>query len=137
MYLIDTDVLSLLRRADQRPVLTRWMLRKPKASLFLSAITIGELERGIIRQSPQNPRFAKDLETWLDATLTTFGDRILYVDTRVARRWGQLCGRLGHESADLFIAATALEHDLTVATRNVRHFGPTGARVENPLADPA
>ena len=60
---------------------------------------------------------------------------ILPVDTAVARRWGQLCARLGHGGADLLIAATALEHGLSVVTRNVRHFIPTGVTVENPFTD--
>jgi len=66
----------------------------------------------------------------------TYRDRILPVDTPIARRWGQLCSRIGHGSADLLIAATALEHGLSVVTRNVRHFVPTGVVVENPFTDP-
>ena len=64
--------------------------------------------------------------------LDWYGDRILPVDVATARRWGQLSAVLGHESADILIAATALEHGLTVATRNVRHFEPTGVAVVDP-----
>ena len=64
--------------------------------------------------------------------LSLYGDRILPVDAPTARRWGRLSGDLGHEGTDLLIAATALEHGLTVVTRNVRHFEPTGAQVLDP-----
>ena len=70
---------------------------------------------------------------WLDRVLAWYGDRILPVDTTTARRWGQLSATLGYESADLLIAATALEHGLTVVTRNVRHFEPTGVPTLNPF----
>lgn len=67
----------------------------------------------------------------------TSGDRILSVDTRIARRWGRLSARIGRGGADLLIAATALEYGLTVVTRNVRHFLQTGVPVEDPFQDPA
>lgn len=66
--------------------------------------------------------------------LTWYGDRVLAVDIGAARRWGQLTQALGHASADLLIAATALEHGLTVVTRNTRRFEPTGVPVINPFA---
>ena len=66
--------------------------------------------------------------------LAWYSDRILSLDIATARRWGQLSASLGHDSADLLIAATALEHGLTVVTRNVRHFERTGAPILNPVA---
>ncbi len=66
--------------------------------------------------------------------LSLYGDRILPVDASTARRWGRLSGTLGHEGTDLLIAATAIEHGLTVVTRNVRHFEPTGVPVLDPSA---
>ncbi|MGH7063048.1 MAG: PIN domain-containing protein [Stellaceae bacterium] len=71
--------------------------------------------------------------SWLEQLIDVYEDRILPVDVAVARRWGQLTARLGHAGVDLLIAATALEHGLTVATRNLRHFLPTGAAVEDPF----
>ena len=73
--------------------------------------------------------FARDLAAWLDRVLAWYEERILPVDTATARRWGQLSAEIGNDSADLLIAATALENGLTVATRNVRHFEPTGVPV--------
>ena len=129
MYLLDTDVLSALRRRDRSPVIVRWIESQRTADLYISVVTVGEIERGIERQQRHNPNFARDLSVWLDNMLDWYSDRILPVDVATARRWGQLSAALGNENADLLIAATALEHGLTVATRNVRHFEPTGAPI--------
>lgn len=132
MFLIDTDVLSALRRRDRHPEMVRWLQAQRTADLYLSAVTVGEIERGIARQQRRAPSFARELSLWLDRVLAWYGDRILDVDVPTARRWGRLSGDLGHDRADLIIAATALEHGLTVVTRNVRHFEPTGVPVFNP-----
>jgi len=137
MYLIDTVVLSELRKRQRHAGIVRWLHDKAVDALFLSAITIGEIERRVVRQQVKNPVFAEALRAWLDRTVETYGDRILSVDTRVARRWGRLSARIGHGGADLLIAATALENGLTIVTRNVRHFLPTGVPVEDPFQDPA
>lgn len=129
MFLIDTDVLSDLRKRDRNPAVVRWIESQRTADLHISVVTVGEIERGITRQQRHNPAFARDLAAWLDRVLAWYSDRILPVDTATARRWGQLYAILGNDSADLLIAATALEHGLTVVTRNVRHFEPTGVPV--------
>ena len=132
MFLLDTDVLSALRRRDRNPETVRWVDGQRTADLYLSVVTVGEIERGITQQQLHNPSFARDLSVWLDRVLVWYGDRILPVDTGTARRWGQLSATIGHDSANLLIAATALERGLTVITRNVRHFEPTGVAVLNP-----
>ena len=137
MYLIDTVVLSELRKRQRHAGIVRWLHDKAVDALFLSAITIGEIERRVVRQQVKNPVFAEALRAWLDRTVETYGDRSLSGDTRVARRWGRLSARIGHGGADLLIAATALENGLTIVTRNVRHFLPTGVPVEDPFQDPA
>ena len=135
MYLVDTDVLSALRRTDRHPGVADWMSRQRTTDVYLSAVSIGEIERGIFQQQRRNPTFARDLAAWLDKVLAVYGDRVLEVDVPVARRWGRLCGAIGHEGTDLLIAATALEHGLTVVTGNERHFRPTGVAVFDPFAD--
>ena len=112
----------------------RWLAAQPTADLYLSVITVGEVERDISRQQGRDPAFARELAQWLDRVLAWYGERILDVDASTARRWGQLSGALGYDGADLIIAATALEHGLTVVTRNVGHFAPTGVPVHNPFA---
>lgn len=134
MYLLDTMVLSELRKRIRDPGVVRWLHGRTADELFLSVVTIGEIERGIGRQRGKDPAFAEALASWLDRTIEFHGDRVLPVDTRIARRWGSLSARLGHDGADLLIAATGLEHGLTVVTRNVRHFEPTGVAVVDPFA---
>ena len=133
MFLLDTDVLSALRRRERNPAIVRWVETQRTADLYISVATVGEIERGITQQQRHNPPFARDLSLWLDRVLAWYSDRILPVDAASARRWGRLSATLGHDSADLLISATALEHGLTVVTRNVRHFEPTGAPVLNPV----
>jgi predicted nucleic acid-binding protein len=133
MYLIDTVVLTELRKRDRDPGIVRWLSGKTLERLFLSTITIGEVERGIARQRVKNPVFAEALGVWLERTIEIYADRILPVNTVVARRWGRLSARIGHGGADLLIAATALEHGLTVVSRNIRLFEPTGVLIEDPF----
>ena len=134
MFLIDTDVLSALRKRKRHPEIAQWIEKQRSADLYLSVVSVGEIERGIERQQRRDPVHAHALAAWLDSVLALYGERILAVDLSAARRWGRLSGVLGHEGADLLIAATALEHGLTVVSRNVRHFEPTGVAVLDPSA---
>ena len=136
MYLLDTMVLSELRRRNRDSGVVEWIAGQRGSDLFLSAITIGEIERGIDLQRAKNREFAQTLAAWLDKVLTLYSDRVLPMDTNTARRWGRLSAALGDDSADLIIAATALEHGLTVVSRNVRHFEPAGLAVLNPFRNP-
>jgi predicted nucleic acid-binding protein len=127
-------VLSELRKRQRNPQVVAWIKAQRSADLFLSVISIGEIERGIARQQPKNPAFAEALGRWLDALIALYGDRILPFDLNVARRWGQLRAALGNDSADLMIAATALEHGLAVVTRNLSDFAPTGVASIDPFS---
>jgi hypothetical protein len=133
MYRLDTDVLSELRRSRRNRNVVAWIGDVTEADLFLSAVTIGEIELGITRQRVLNPGFAQDLADWLDVTLRAYGERILPLTVGIARRWGRLAAQLGNKQLDLAIAATALEHGLIVVTRNVSDFEPTGVLVLNPF----
>ncbi|HEX3885044.1 MAG TPA: type II toxin-antitoxin system VapC family toxin [Stellaceae bacterium] len=134
MYLLDTVVLSEMRKRSPDESVVGWFARRDPESLFVSTITIGEIERGAARQRSQDPVFADALSSWLERLLADYGNRIIPVDIRIARCWGRLGAMVGHSGIDLLIAATAIEHGFTVATRNVRHFVPTGVPVENPFA---
>lgn len=133
MYLLDTNVVSALRRPDRHPEPASWLRAQRPSDVFLSVVTLGEIERGIAQQSRRDPDFAHDLAQWHERTLAWFVDRILPVDISTARRWGRLSASIGNQDVDLLIAATALEHGLTVVTRNIRHFDPTGVQVLNPF----
>ena len=134
MFLIDTVTLSELRRRQRDPMVVAWFERQRTTDLFLSVISVGEIERGIERQRAADPGFASALAAWLDRVLALYGERIVPFDLPAARRWGALSAALGNDSADLMIAATALEHGLTVVTRNVSDFEPSGVAVLDPFS---
>jgi predicted nucleic acid-binding protein len=138
MFLLDTMILSELRKRERNPGLLRWVGEQRAADLFLSVVSVGEIERGIARQRATNPDFATTLANWLDRLLHLYSDRLIAVDLGVARRWGRFSATLGPEvanlGADLLLAATAQEHGLTVVTRNVRYFQSTGIPVFNPFS---
>ncbi len=133
MYIVDTDVLSSLAKRNRQSGAAKWIAKQRTTNLFLSVVTIGEIERGIALQRNRNPQFAAALAAWLDQILASYGDRILPFDLPAARRWGQLSATLGHGGADLQIAATALENGLAVVTGNSQHFAPTGVQVIDPF----
>jgi toxin FitB len=133
MFLIDTVTLSELRKRKRDPMVVKWFERQRTTDLFLSVISVGEIERGIVRLRSTDPDFAGALAEWLDRVLTLYGERIVPFDLRASRRWGVLSATLGNDSADLMIAATALEHGLTVVTRNVSDFEPSGVPVLDPF----
>ncbi len=133
MYILDTNVISAVRRPDRAPQVAAWLRGKAEQDLFLSVITLGEVERGIRQQEIRDPAFANDLRTWLDRTVLLFSDRLLAFEAEDARIWGRLSAEIGHDGADLMIAASALRHGAVVVTGNVSAFAPTGAAIENPF----
>ncbi len=133
MILLDTVVLSELRKRNPAPEVVNWLSGFRDSDLFLSVVSIGEIQRGIEKNREADPAFAESLTRWLEDLLRLYGDRVLPVTPAVSRRWGVLSAQAGHDGADLLIAATALTHGLKVATRNARHFAPTGVGVVNPF----
>lgn len=131
MILLDTVVLSELRKRRPNAHVVAWLRGQAADGLYLSVVSIGEIERGIAK-SP-DASFAAELQRWLDDLLSLYGDHVLPVTADIARRWGRLSAELNHDGADLLIAATALSHRLTVATRNLRHFKPTGVALIDPF----
>jgi hypothetical protein len=136
MYLLDTNVISELRRAragkaDRHVV--AWAAPVPLTQLFVSVVTIHELEMGVLLAERRDPRQGRLLRAWLDGRVVAgFGPRILPVDTAVVRRSAQLHVPNPRPFRDALIAATALVHGLAVATRNVVDFEPTGVPLVNP-----
>lgn len=130
MFLLDTNVISELRRPDKadRNVVA-WANAIPAANFFMSAISILEIELGARKDAAQGGV----LRTWIDdQVLARFEGRILAVDTVVAQRCAQLHIPNQKAERDALIAATALVHGLTVVTRNVGDFEPTGVTLLNP-----
>lgn len=133
MFILDTNVISAVRRSDRAPKVATWLAKQLETDLYVSAITIGEIERGIVLQQSRSPEFTLDLRAWLDRTITVFGDRILPLTAQDAQIWGSLSAQIGHSGADLMIAAQALARDASVVTGNGRDFAPTGVRVVDPF----
>lgn len=135
--LLDTNVLSELRKPARRadPGVRSWASAQATADLYLSVITILEIEVGIERVRRRDTTRAALLADWLEGeVLDLFAGRILPVDVRVARRAARLHVPDPRPERDALIAATALVHGLTVVTRNVLDFAPTGAATIDPWA---
>jgi predicted nucleic acid-binding protein len=135
-YLLDTNIPSEFSRDRPEGRVVQWLKAQPVATLFLSAVTIGEIRKGLV-VLPQGRR-RTELEAWFSTDLLIwFRNRILPVTHSIADRWGVLDGQCQLKgtplnTADGMIAATALEHDLTVVTRNVKDFAGLSVGVFNP-----
>lgn len=134
MYLIDTNVLSALRRADKAdPIFKVWVEATPPDAMYLSVLSIYEVKLGALRVARRDPRQGSDLNRWIDKfVLNAFVGRIFDVSTSISLRCAELHAPDPRPVTDSLIAATALEHKLIVATRNVADFLPMGVRVLNP-----
>jgi predicted nucleic acid-binding protein len=134
VFLLDTNVLSELRRKNRTdPNVAAWADRIPASDMYLSVITILEIEIGTQSLARRDSRQGAILRTWIDkSVLPAFEGRILPVDTAVAQRCALLHLPTRRAEADCLIAATALVHRLKVVTRNVSHFDPMGVPTLNP-----
>lgn len=133
MYLLDTNVVSELRRGRPHGAVLEWISSVPAQALFLSAVSIGEIQAGIELTREQDKQKARELEQWLDRVASSYG--VLPMDAAVFREWA----RMMHKASDTLyedamIAATARVHQLTVATRNVADFRSFGVKLLNPFS---
>ncbi|MEM8610645.1 MAG: type II toxin-antitoxin system VapC family toxin [Cyanobacteria bacterium P01_H01_bin.105] len=131
-YLLDTNVLSAQRRQKHNPTAYNWVKEQEPESLYISLITIGEIRAGIERIQSKDPIQAEALENWLLDTKFFYSDQILGIDEAVIERWGCLGNCQKQHPIDALMAATALEHDFTLVTRNVKHVVDTGVQLLNP-----
>ena len=134
MILLDTMVVSELRKARPNAGVVTYLKAQAPDALFLSVMTLGEIEAGIQKQRSAAPDFAGELSRWLMQTELQFAERILPVTPAIARLWGRLSLMTGNKGVDNLIAATAMCHSLTVVTRKVRDFEVAGVQVVNPFA---
>jgi predicted nucleic acid-binding protein len=136
MFLLDTNVISELRKAGDGKAdvnVVAWLSRVDATSFYLSAVTLMEIELGILRIERRDPAQGARLRAWMDQyIMPEFADRTLSVDTIVALRCARLHLPDPSPERDAFIAATALVHGMTVVTRNVGDFAPIGVPLLNP-----
>jgi len=135
-YLLDTNVVSELRKVGDGKAdanVTKWVGAQDSNDLFISAITILEIERGILTVQRRDVAQGSRLRGWMDSRVRPeFAERVLPIDDAIATRCAHLHIPGRRNEADAFIAATALVHGLTVVTRNVQDFGDTGVIVIDP-----
>ncbi|MCP3958644.1 MAG: type II toxin-antitoxin system VapC family toxin [bacterium] len=136
IYLLDTCLISELIKEKPEPQVVNWVRQQPEERLYLSVLTLGELQKGIAKL--QGSKRARRLQAWLDDDLLErFAGRILDLTPGVARIWGRIQGKaelVGEKMQviDSLIAATALDRGASVVTRNVDDMAPSGVEIVNP-----
>ena len=132
-YLIDTNVLSELRRKQADARVVAWVQARPRQSLYLSVLSLGEIRKGI--EGVGDATFRQTLADWLEVELPNyFVGRVLGIDVQVADRWSRVQAGAGRTlpAIDGLLAATALQHDLVLVTRNAKDFEGLGVQLVNP-----
>jgi toxin FitB len=134
-WLVDTNIISEVRKGTRcHPAVAAWWAGVEDRDLFLSALTLGEIRKGVEGVRPRDPTKAAALERWLAAVADAFGPRVLGVDTAVAEAWGRLSAMRSVPVVDALLAATARVHGLMLVTRNAADVEGLGVRVLNPFS---
>ncbi len=133
-YLLDTCLLSEFLKKRSDPRILEWFDAQDDESLYISVLAIGEIQKGISKTETSNRK--SELEQWLDSIVERYDRRILPFTISTANLWGKMKGKLEKQGKilpviDSLMAATALEHDLTIVTRNEEDFTPAGVKVLN------
>jgi predicted nucleic acid-binding protein len=132
MFLLDTNVVSELRKPRPHGAVVAWLQAVDDKQLYLSAVTLGEIQAGIELTRDQDPTKAAEIEAWLDQVAQAYN--VLPMDAAVFRQWAKLMhGKSNNLYEDAMIAATASQHHLTVVTRNVADFKTLGVKILNPF----
>jgi toxin FitB len=131
-YLLDTNVVSELRKPKPHGAVLAWLKELQESQIYLSAVTIGEMQAGVEQTRAHDPNKAAEIESWIDQLEQSY--RVLPMDSLCFREWARLMNRRSDDLLeDATIAATARIHELTVATRNERDFASLGVRIFNPF----
>jgi toxin FitB len=133
-FLLDTNVVSEIRKQAPDPGVASWFNSVTADRLFLSVLVVGEIRQGVERLARRDPIQAEIFERWLSQLIDGYGDRLVPITDRIAQAWGRLNVPDPVPVVDGLMAATALVHDWTLVTRNVGDVRSTGVRVLNPFS---
>jgi toxin FitB len=135
-YLLDTNIISEVRKPNCDPRVRAWFDAVPGALLYLSVLVVGEIRQGIERLRRHDPAQAAVYEAWLETVQRDYADRLLPITTEVAEEWGRMNAAAPLPVVDGLMAATARVHGVTLVTRNTADVSRTGARLLNPFDRP-
>lgn len=133
MYLLDTSVISEVRKPDGNPAVHAWFAAAAEDALFLSVLVLGEIQRGIRMVERRDAVLADSLQQWLDRLRTQYRDRLLPVDADIALLWGRIGAIRSVPDVDGLLAATALHHGMTLVTRNAQDVRGLGVSLMDPF----
>jgi toxin FitB len=136
-FLLDTNVVSEIRKRNRNAGVSAWFKGVDSGDLYLSVLVVGEIRQGIERHPSRDPEQSDVFEHWLTVLKEDFDERLLPVSSSVAERWGRLNSVRSLPVVDGLLAATAIEHDLTLVTRDDRTLADSGARLLNPWGEPS
>jgi hypothetical protein len=131
-YLLDTNVLSETRRKKADSGVISFLESAEPTSLYMSVLTIGEFRKGVIAKKREDSDAAARLSSWIDGLELSFADRIIGIDVAIAKLWGEWSGERPRSVVDTLLAATAVVHDFTLVTRNVRDIADLPVKTLNP-----
>ena len=117
-YLLDTNVLSETRRRQADEQVISFLSEADPSTIYISVLTLGELRKGVARKSQTDPESAKRIGSWVEGLELSFSERILAIDSAIARLWGEMSAQRPRPVVDTLLAATAIVHELTFVTRN-------------------
>jgi predicted nucleic acid-binding protein len=131
-YLLDTNILSETRKQRAEERVLRFLSNTASSALYLSCLSLGELRKGVALKKKSDPLGAKAIAEWVDGLEMNFADRILGVDTAIAKLWGEWSAQRSRPVVDTLLAATAAVHDLMLVTRNEDDVKDLPIKVLNP-----
>ena len=131
-FLLDTNVVSEVKKLRPSPLVTRYLGKLRPEQTFVSALTVGELRKGAALRARRDVTAANTILLWIDEIEAQYGDRVLAVNGPIARLWGELNAQRTRPIVDTLLAATAIHHGLTLVTRNTRDVEDTPVMLHNP-----
>ena len=134
-YLLDTCVISAQRRQQSKPSVCACLQEPSPDDLYISLITIGEIRAGIHQIRHKDPKQAAALETWFSDVRRFYSNKVLALSESIIECWGHLGNCRKQHPIDALVAATAIEYDITLVTRNTKHVADTGVKILNPWED--